>query len=304
MINFRTDLADERYDICKNKSKLDGVESINEKISEKISVNRVIVKNEEGSRTLQKKVGNYITINFNDVNILEENELELMKETLKKELDGLISNVNNNRMKSFLVVGLGNEDSTADSIGPKVVKNLKITRHILKYEPELISKETKELCAISPGVLGTTGIETQEIIKGVIDKVKVDGIIVIDALSTNNIGRLLKTVQITDTGIFPGAGVDNKRKEISKETMNVPVIAIGVPTVVEAATIVANTFELLTNKFDEFKFLKESNFDEEYKLIKMVLEPSNFNLAVMPKEIDDLVDNFKEIISYGINKLV
>lgn len=304
MINFRTDLADERYDICKNKSKLDGVESINEKISEKISVNRVIVKNEEGSRILQKKVGNYITINFNDVNILEENELELMKETLKKELDGLISNVNNNRMKSFLVVGLGNEDSTADSIGPKVVKNLKITRHILKYEPELISKETKELCAISPGVLGTTGIETQEIIKGVIDKVKVDGIIVIDALSTNNIGRLLKTVQITDTGIFPGAGVDNKRKEISKETMNVPVIAIGVPTVVEAATIVANTFELLTNKFDEFKFLKESNFDEEYKLIKMVLEPSNFNLAVMPKEIDDLVDNFKEIISYGINKLV
>lgn len=306
MIDFRTDLADERYEICKDENKLDGVESIYEKISDKISVNRVIVKNEEGSRILQKKVGNYITINLNDVNILEENELELMKETLKTELDRLINNSNNknNRIKSFLVVGLGNEDSTADSIGPKVVKNLKITRHILKYEPELISKETKELCAISPGVLGTTGIETQEIIKGVIEKVNVDGIIVIDALSTNNIGRLLKTIQITDTGIFPGSGVENKRKEISMETMNVPVIAIGVPTVVEAATIVANTFEILTNKFDEFKFLKESNYNEEYRLIKMVLDPSNFNLAVMPKEIDDLVDNFKEIISYGINHLV
>lgn len=306
MIDFRTDLADERYEICKDENKLDGVESIYEKISDKISVNRVIVKNEEGSRILQKKVGNYITINLNDVNILEENELELMKESLKTELDRLINNSNNknNRIKSFLVVGLGNEDSTADSIGPKVVKNLKITRHILKYEPELISKETKELCAISPGVLGTTGIETQEIIKGVIEKVNVDGIIVIDALSTNNIGRLLKTIQITDTGIFPGSGVENKRKEISMETMNVPVIAIGVPTVVEAATIVANTFEILTNKFDEFKFLKESNYNEEYRLIKMVLDPSNFNLAVMPKEIDDLVDNFKEIISYGINHLV
>lgn len=306
MIDFRTDLADERYEICKDENKLEGVESICEKISDKISVNRVIVKNEKGSRILQKKVGNYITINLNDVNILEENELELMKETLKTELDRLMNNSNNknNRIKSFLVVGLGNEDSTADSIGPKVVKNLKITRHILKYEPELISKETKELCAISPGVLGTTGIETQEIIKGVIEKVNVDGIIVIDALSTNNIGRLLKTIQITDTGIFPGSGVENKRKEISMETMNVPVIAIGVPTVVEAATIVANTFEILTNKFDEFKFLKESNYNEEYRLIKMVLDPSNFNLAVMPKEIDDLVDNFKEIISYGINHLV
>ena len=309
MIDFRTDLADERYEICKDENKLDGVESIYEKISDKISVNRVIVKNEEGSRILQKKVGNYITINLNDVNILEENELELMKESLKRELDRLINNKNNknnknNIIKSFLVVGLGNEDSTADSIGPKVVKNLKITRHILKYEPELISKETKELCAISPGVLGTTGIETQEIIKGVIEKVNVDGIIVIDALSTNNIGRLLKTIQITDTGIFPGSGVENKRKEISMETMNVPVIAIGVPTVVEAATIVANTFEILTKKFDEFKFLKESNYNEEYRLIKMVLDPSNFNLAVMPKEIDDLVDNFKEIISYGINHLV
>lgn len=292
MIDFRTDLADERYEICKDENKLDGVESIYEKISDKISVNRVIVKNEEGSRILQKKVGNYITINLNDVNILEENELELMKESLKTELDRLINNSNNknNRIKSFLVVGLGNEDSTADSIGPKVVKNLKITRHILKYEPELISKETKELCAISPGVLGTTGIETQEIIKGIIEKVKVAGIIVIDALASNNVSRLMKTIQIADTGITPGAGVSNRRKEISKKTMNIPVIAVGVPTVVSTETIVSDTLKML-------------NIEKDYKTIKNVLEDSKFDLVVMPKEIDELVDNMKEIISKGINNL-
>lgn len=123
----------------------------------------------------------------------------------------------------------------------------------------------------------------------------------IDALASNNISRLLKTIQICDTGIIPGSGVENKRKEISMETMGVPVIAIGVPTVVEAATIVANTFDILIEKFDEFDFLKDSSYEDKYKLIKTVLEPSKYNLAVMPKEIDDLVDNMKEIISNGIN---
>ena len=123
----------------------------------------------------------------------------------------------------------------------------------------------------------------------------------IDALASNNISRLLKTIQICDTGIIPGSGVGNKRNEISKETMGVPVIAIGIPTVVEAATIVANTFDILVDKFEEFDFLKDSTYEDKYKLIKTVLEPSKYNLAVMPKEIDDLVDNMKEIISNAIN---
>ena len=204
---------------------------------------------------------------------------------------------------SILVVGLGNKNITADSIGSKVVENLNITRHILKYKPELLPSNTREISAIAPGVLGTTGIETQEIIEGIISKIKVSAIIVIDAIETNDISRLLRTIQITDTGIAPGAGVNNKRKEISIETMQIPVIAIGVPTVVEAATIVANTLDILSNKFDEFEFIKNSSFRDKYELIKDVLEPSDFNLAVMPKEIDSLVDNIKEIICYGINKL-
>ena len=112
---------------------------------------------------------------------------------------------------------------------------------------------------------------------------------------------MLKTIQICNTGIIPGSGVYNKRKEISLETMGVPVIAIGVPTVVEAATIVANTFDILVDKFDEFAFLKDSTYQEKYTLIKMVLDPCKYNLAVMPKEIDELVDNMREIISNGIN---
>ena len=123
----------------------------------------------------------------------------------------------------------------------------------------------------------------------------------IDALASNNISRLLKTIQICDTGIIPGSGVQNKRKEISKDTMGVKVIAVGVPTVVEAATIVANTFDILVDKFEEFDFLKDSSYEDKYMLIKTVLEPCKYNLAVMPKEIDDLVDNMKEIISKGIN---
>ena len=158
------------------------------------------------------------------------------------------------------------------------------------------------MLAISPGVLGTTGLETFEIIKGIVDNVKISGIIAIDALCSNNISRLLRTIQISDTGIIPGSGVYNKRKELSIETIGVPVIVIGVPTVVEAATIVTDTFDILTEEFEEFSFLKNSNHEDKYRLIKMVLDRAHYNLAVMPKEIDDLVNNMKEIISYGINK--
>ena len=287
MFEFRTDLADERLEICKNN--LNGVKSQKVIVSDNIQINRISIENEEGSKLLQKKEGKYVTIDFKNVNIIGENEFEEMKKIFFDELSKLM-----NFEKSFLVVGLGNRNTTADSIGPKVVENLNITRHIIKYAPELIPKETKEISAIAPGVLGTTGIETQEIVKGIIDKIEIDGIIVIDAVCSNNIDRLLKTIQINNTGIIPGGGVENARKEISKETMGIPVIAIGVPTVVEAATIVTDTLEKINDEF---------NYEEEHSIIKNVLKNSELNYAVMPKEIDDLVDNLKEIIANGINNL-
>ena len=300
-INFRTDLADERTKIFQKSNKgqdLDGIIVEQKKVDDKIDINTVKVTNENGSQKIQKKIGTYTTINIGDVNIIDSQELEKEKAIFAMELQKFIKG-----NESILVVGLGNKNITADSIGSKVVENLNITRHILKYKPELLPQHTREISALAPGVLGTTGIETQEIIEGIISKIKVSEIIVIDAIETNDISRLLRTIQITDTGIAPGAGVNNKRKEISIETMQIPVIAIGVPTVVEAATIVANTLDILSNKFDEFGFIKDSSFRDKYELIKDVLEPSDFNLAVMPKEIDSLVDNIKEIICYGINKL-
>lgn len=302
MLDFRTDLADERAEICKNeikKGELDGIITENENISDKISVTTVKVLNENGSKLLGKDIGNYITINIENIEVITNEELKQVIDIFSRELIKLI-----NFDGPILVVGLGNEDTTADEIGPKVIKDLEITRHVFRYKPELLPENTKNVCAIAPGVLGTTGMETQEIISAIAKNIKLSGIIVIDALASNNISRLLKTIQISNTGIIPGAGVGNKRKKINFETMGVPVIAIGVPTVVEAATIVADTFDILTDKFDEFSFLKDSSYKEKYDLVKLVLEPSKYNLTVMPKEIDELANNMEEIISSGINRMI
>ena len=293
-MNFRTDFADERLEICNEKDYANkGIKVENRKISDKLDICKVDVTNSDGEKLLGKKIGTYTTINIKDLEIITKDEFEAVKKIFATEIGTFIKDA-----RSLLIIGLGNSETTADSIGPKVVNNLKITRHILKYEPELLPKNTISTSAIAPGVLGTTGIETEEIVKSMVEIVKPDKTIVIDAMATSNTERLLKTIQISDTGIEPGAGVNNKRKEISKDTIGVPVIAIGVPTVVDAAVIVAQSFEKLSEKFGEFKFLKGSSFEERYKLIKL---SSDEDLVVMPKDIDSLVDNLKEIISFGIN---
>lgn len=293
-MNFRTDFADERLEICNEKDYANkGIKVENRKISDKLDICKVDVTNSDGEKLLGKKIGTYTTVNIKDLEIITKDEFEVVKKLFATEIGTFIKDA-----RSLLIIGLGNSETTADSIGPKVVNNLKITRHILKYEPELLPKNTISTSAIAPGVLGTTGIETEEIVKSMVEIVKPDKTIVIDAMATSNTERLLKTIQISDTGIEPGAGVNNKRKEISKDTIGVPVITIGVPTVVDAAVIVAQSFEKLSEKFNEFEFLKGSSFEERYKLIKL---SSDEDLVVMPKDIDSLVDNLKEIISFGIN---
>lgn len=297
MLDFRTDMADERVkEYEKDGQKVEGISSENINVEGKIKVTKVKVLNERGKEKIGKDIGTYITIEIKEIEIINEEEIEKISKILSEQISELIKSY-----KSILVVGLGNIDTTVDSIGPKVVKDLKITRHIKKYAPDLIDNETKDISGIAPGVLGTTGIETGEILKGIVEKVKPDAIIAIDALMSKDISRLFKTIQISNTGITPGAGVGNNRKEISLRTMGVPVIAIGVPTLVEAATIVADSIELIANQFEEFKELKNASKEDKYRLMKAVLEPSKFNLTVTPKEVDDLVDNMKTIISHGIN---
>ena len=298
MLDFRTDMADERVKLCEKEGKIEGITSENIDITEKIKLTKVKVLDELGKEKIGKDIGTYITLEIKEIEVVDKEDLEKASKVLSEQLAELIKEYN-----SILVVGLGNIDTTVDSIGPKVIKDLSITRHLKKYVPELIEEGTREISGIAPGVLGTTGIETQEILKGIIERVKPEAIIAIDALISRDISRLFKTIQISDTGIVPGGGVGNTRKEISKNTMGIPVIAVGVPTLVEAATIVADSIDLIAQQFDEFKELKEASKEDKYRLIKAVLEPSKFNLAVTPKEVDDLVDNMKNIIAKGINEV-
>ena len=308
MYNFRTDLALERRDLYKKannlKEEIDGIEAKEEKINDNIMVSRVEVTNENGENSIGKPKGSYITIDFKNLKIAHEEEIQMASEIVTKELSQLLAK-HIQKTDSILVVGLGNIYVTPDALGPKVINEIDITRHLLEYMPEVLDKDTREVSAISPGVLGTTGIETLEILKGIIDNVKPKLVIVIDALASRSIERISSSVQLADTGIVPGAGVDNARKELTIATLGVPVIAIGIPTVVEAATIAADSLTLLIqkvqNEAQSNEFLNQLQEEDKYTLIKEVLTPEEYNFIVTPKEIDSLIEKMKDIIARGIN---
>lgn len=236
MYNFRTDMAVERRDLYKKanniENDIDGIETEEEKVDEDITISRVNITNENGEQAIGKKKGTYITIDIKNLKIASEPDIQKAATALTKELRNLVSK-HAGPQDSLLVVGLGNIYVTPDSLGPKVVQDIDITRHIMEYVPDAIDKNARPVSAISPGVLGTTGIETLEILKGIVDNIKPKLIIIIDALASRSMERISSSVQLADTGIVPGAGVGNKRKEITKDTLGVPVIAIGIPTVVD-----------------------------------------------------------------------
>ena len=189
--------------------------------------------------------------------------------------------------------------------GPNVVKDVDITRHIIKYLPEYIDDNARPVSAIAPGVLGTTGIETLEIIKGVVDNVKPKLLIVIDALASRSIERISSTIQLTDTGIVPGGGVGNTRKELSEDTLGIPVIALGIPTVVETAVVVNDALDLFIEKLQQEaksnEYLNRLKEEDNYENIKEALMPNDYNFIVTPKEIDELILNMSQILAKGIN---
>lgn len=308
MINFNTDLAVERNDIYRKANKIDdkidGIETENEEVNENIKISRVKITNEKGAEALGKPIGNYVTVDIKKLKIAEINDIHKASEVVTSELRKLIEK-HIKKEGDILIVGLGNAYVTPDSLGPKVVKDIDITRHLIKYAPEYIEPGTRPVAAIAPGVLGTTGIETVEIIKGIVYNVHPKLVIVIDSLASKSIERISSTVQLADTGIVPGAGVGNARNEISQNTLNIPVIAIGVPMVVEAATIASDSIDLFIEKLQQeaksneyLNQLKETN---KYELIREALIPKDYNLIVTPKEIDDLIENMKDVVARGIN---
>ena len=297
-----------------------------------ITITTVNVKKEISSK-IGKKEGIYVTISFDDITNFETREK--VGKALEMEIAKIIKRLNIKEDYECLVIGLGNVKSTPDALGPLVIQNTLVTRHLFILNTN-IKDGMRKVSAISPGVMGTTGIETSDIIKAIVDKIKPDFVITIDSLAALSIDRVNKTIQMTDTGIHPGSGIGNHRKEISKDTINVPVIAIGVPTVVESATIVNDTInylfkhlsymksnldksKLTFTKFDDYEEkIKNHNLDDNEKkevlgliglldendkkaLILEVLNSLNYNLMVTPKEIDFIIAKLSDVIASSIN---
>ena len=307
MYNFRTDLALERTNIYRKANKLeqiDGIDTDEEIVSDNIKISRVKITNENGEKAIGKKKGVYVTIDLKKFKLADNDEIQNASEILSKELKNILT-THISEKDDILVVGLGNVYVTPDSLGPKVINEIDVTRHIIKYLPQYIDENTRPVTAISPGVLGTTGIETLEILKGIVDNIKPKLLIIIDALASRSIERISSTIQISDTGIVPGAGVGNTRMELSESTLGVPVIALGIPTVVESAVLVNDCLDLLIGKLqDEAKsnvFLNQLKEQDNYSTIKDVLVPQDYNMIVTPKEIDELIENMKDVVARGIN---
>ena len=307
MYNFRTDLALERRDIYQKINKLneiDGVKSAEDEIDKNIKVSRVYVLNENGEQAIGKPKGTYITIDVKNLKLAGDEEIQKTSEVLSNELKNMLDQ-HVQKQGELLIGGLGNIYVTPDALGPKVINEIDVTRHIIKYLPQYVEEGTRSVSAISPGVLGTTGIETVEILKGIVDNVKPKLLVVIDALASRSIDRISSTIQISDTGIVPGAGVGNTREEISQKTLGIPVIAIGIPTVVELATLVSDGIDIfidrLQEKAESNEYLNRLQENDKYEEVKEALNVGEYNMIVTPKEIDDLIENMKDVVARGIN---
>jgi spore protease len=305
--NFYTDLALETCEQLQNESEenLNGVE-INTEEDENTTLTWVKITNAAGAKSVGKPIGNYITLE--SPNMKESNPPlhEEISKTIAKKLGDLFPLPKD---AAILVVGLGNWQVTPDALGPQVCEKILVTRHLQETVPHELQGRVRSVSALRPGVMGLTGIETAEIILGVTQRIKPDLIIAIDALAARKTSRINTTIQISDTGINPGAGLGNKRTPLNQETLGVPVIAIGVPTVVDAATLVNDTMDnllhTLTQSITEgknfFDALENMESDERYALIREVLDPESGNMFVTPKEVDIIITRLAHIIANALN---
>lgn len=295
---IRTDLALEAHESAQNTggdthSPIHGVE-VHESYHKKSNtqITRVCITTKNGAKAIGKPMGRYITIEAPDMAEADEGYHREIARELSRQLQSMLPGLR--REKSILVVGLGNRDVTADALGPNVIDNLCITRHILlEYGKAAYNKErVHAISSLAPGVMAQNGMETAEIIKGVIDQTHPDLMLVIDALAARNIRRLNSTIQLTDTGILPGSGVGNHRNALTEETLGIPVIAIGVPTVVDAATIVRSALELLSPG--------PTLFDTDEPGVQKAFQDLN-NMYVTAKDIDATIKRLSFMISEALN---
>ena len=289
----RTDLAVESKEkFEKDNVEIKGVE-IHEDYQEKLDLRTTVVEihTESGAKLMEKPKGTYITMEAPNLVVPDE---DYHREISKAIAGHLCQLLHLEKEKSILVVGLGNRDITPDALGPRAINNLKITRHIVKeYGKASVGEEKVHLVSsLVPGVMAQTGMETMEIIRGVVEETKPDVVVAIDALAARSMKRLNCTIQITDTGINPGSGVMNHRNGLTMESLGIPVIGIGVPTVVDAATIVHDAIaHLLEN-------LEESEMEE---FLGELITPKLHSMYVTPKDVDETIKMLSFTISEGIN---
>ncbi|WP_318508333.1 GPR endopeptidase [Bacillus sp. T3] len=345
----RTDLAVEAREMVlaeraktvqseENLSQIEGV-IIKEKEEDDIKISLVEIT-PQAEEVIGKKPGRYLTLEVAGIRQQDSELQQKVEKVFAREFSHFLKMLGIPDNASCLVVGLGNWNVTPDALGPSVCENLLVTRHLFQLQPENVEQGFRPVSAISPGVMGITGIETSDIIFGVVEKSKPDFVIAIDALASRSIERVNSTIQISDTGIHPGSGVGNKRKEISKETLGIPVIALGVPTVVDAVSITSDTIDFILKHFGrelkeggrpsraltpagmtfgEKKKLTEEDLPEEQhrktflgmigvlpdeekrKLIYEVLSPLGHNLMVTPKEVDVFIEDMANLIANGLN---
>lgn len=303
-IEVYTDMAIEARDIVRGEAReeIPGVR-VQETQDRGVEVTSVEITEESAEKLMGKPRGHYVTL---DVPHFKDRDPDLkhgLTAVLTDEIKRLIPQ---ETQTSVLVVGLGNWNATPDALGPRVIDRLLVTRHLNEVVPVDIRDRMRPVSAVAPGVLGTTGIETLDIIRGIVQEVKPDLVVAIDALAARNIDRLLGSVQIADTGIHPGSGVGNRRQGLSQESVGVPVIALGVCTVVQSISIAQEAVHMLSNQLADdvtfYKILEEMGPSEQKGLVNEVLGSRFAGLMVTPKEIDMLIDDMADVVGEALNR--
>ena len=288
---IRTDLAMEADNIGQ---RIPGVEVINDDVAQGVHRVRVNIASKEGEEALGKKIGMYVTI---EAEALAQGDADIDEGCAKALADEIKHMAGDALSGSVLIVGLGNRMVTPDSLGPAVCDAVFVTRHIHEYAPDSIDERIGTVSALSPGVLGITGIETGEIIEGVVSRLKPSLVIAVDSLASRSIERVRKTIQLADSGISPGAGIGNKRKALDKETLGVPVLALGVPLVVYASTVAQDLLSAALEKTPTDASIKPTL----ERVFSAMTESPGAEMIVTPKEIDKVVSDLARIIADALN---
>lgn len=291
MRGFRTDLAMER--ISEESSRVEGV-SIHTHRFGGIKRTRILIEQEEAAEQLNRRRGEYITLECAELSHCDTRLRELLIQLLSQAVHAMLPDHG-----QVLVVGLGNRNVTADALGTRVVEKMLVTRHLQESLSQELLGKLRGVSAIAPGVLGLTGIETAELCRGLVRHVNPSAVIAIDALAAFDSERICTTIQITDTGIEPGSGVGNHRLGLTEDTLGVKVIAVGVPMVVYASTIARDAMARL---MEEYGVMEQDHPEAADALLKQVAEGFLGDMVVTPREIDEMVMSVAELLSDGLNQ--